>query len=397
MYTLFDPKPTWPMATGQSVYCGMYNGGMLTNNNAGFQPFMTSRVSLSDSQRPVLYSLSSPPWYRSSQSPPSPPTKSRCRLPSDDVFLPPTPVLPPGTPTMRSAAGGRSQLHDPRVFSYDFHDSGHDNLLRPSSPNGSLDIANSVDSYDTSSCSGDDSSESSRSYDLTSGSTLFGLTPPRKPDYAYNMSTDTSPASAMYEHQEPTFACDQRDMDEAFFAPPFSTSVAKHPMNSADHSSMFNSNYSSQIMSMKFGKNKGRMITSRRPNIDANPDAMTQYNSYEQSQDFAKNRQDQMPDVKSKKRADFLRTLQNERERQRKLVLPKFTPKMSCKFCKNNGECPEVFTKHRLHLGETTLCPLLRHYVCRLCGKTGDKAHTIRHCPLNNKRDKFAWKATFLE
>lgn len=98
----------------------------------------------------------------------------------------------------------------------------------------------------------------------------------------------------------------------------------------------------------------------------------------------------------AKEQEDFLLILETERERQRKMVLPRRTPKMICKFCQNNGESPEVYTKHRLHYREKTVCPLLRNYVCPLCNSTGDFAHTISYCPFNERRNKIAWKATFL-
>ncbi|GFO23759.1 nanos-related protein [Plakobranchus ocellatus] len=98
----------------------------------------------------------------------------------------------------------------------------------------------------------------------------------------------------------------------------------------------------------------------------------------------------------ARRREEFLLILEAERERQRRLVLPKRAPKMNCKFCRNNGESEEVYSKHRLHENERTVCPILRHYVCRLCNSTGDFAHTIRHCPFNNRKDRMAWKATFM-
>ncbi|RUS87057.1 hypothetical protein EGW08_005210 [Elysia chlorotica] len=98
----------------------------------------------------------------------------------------------------------------------------------------------------------------------------------------------------------------------------------------------------------------------------------------------------------ARRREEFLLVLEAERERQRRLVLPKKAPKMNCKFCRNNGESEEIYTKHKLHDKERTVCPILRHYVCRLCNSTGDFAHTIRHCPFNNRKDRIAWKATFM-
>lgn len=58
--------------------------------------------------------------------------------------------------------------------------------------------------------------------------------------------------------------------------------------------------------------------------------------------------------------------------------------KKICVFCKNNGEQPEIFSSHILKDSEgRILCPILRKYVCPLCGVSGDDAHTIRYCPKN--------------
>ncbi|KAF5275207.1 hypothetical protein FQR65_LT04240 [Abscondita terminalis] len=58
--------------------------------------------------------------------------------------------------------------------------------------------------------------------------------------------------------------------------------------------------------------------------------------------------------------------------------------KQGCKFCKKNQEPFSVYTNHVLRDSSGTIvCPFLQNYVCRLCGATGQNAHTPKYCPQN--------------
>ena len=48
------------------------------------------------------------------------------------------------------------------------------------------------------------------------------------------------------------------------------------------------------------------------------------------------------------------------------------------------GESPEVYRTHVLRSGDKILCPILFNHRCEICGATGDRAHTKRHCPHND-------------
>lgn len=75
-----------------------------------------------------------------------------------------------------------------------------------------------------------------------------------------------------------------------------------------------------------------------------------------------------------------------EKSEQGLEVYPGHLPTI-CNFCKHNGESRHVYTSHQLKTPEgVVVCPILRHYVCPLCGVTGDQAHTLKYCPLNSRQ-----------
>lgn len=58
---------------------------------------------------------------------------------------------------------------------------------------------------------------------------------------------------------------------------------------------------------------------------------------------------------------------------------------IECVFCKNNGQPPSFYKSHVLKDPEGNIkCPVLRNYDCPICHNNGgDRAHTLRYCPLN--------------
>ena len=55
-----------------------------------------------------------------------------------------------------------------------------------------------------------------------------------------------------------------------------------------------------------------------------------------------------------------------------------------CGFCISNGEPDSVYRSHKLMEAGRVTCPHLRKLTCRLCGATGDNAHTASYCPRNS-------------
>ncbi|XP_021101692.1 nanos homolog 2 [Heterocephalus glaber] len=87
-------------------------------------------------------------------------------------------------------------------------------------------------------------------------------------------------------------------------------------------------------------------------------------------------------------RLEVEETEETEGPRSRSLLERGLEPGATlCNFCKHNGESRHVYASHQLKTPEgVVLCPILRHYVCPLCGATGGQAHTLKYCPLNGNQ-----------
>ncbi|KAL0895239.1 hypothetical protein ABMA27_011393 [Loxostege sticticalis] len=60
-----------------------------------------------------------------------------------------------------------------------------------------------------------------------------------------------------------------------------------------------------------------------------------------------------------------------------------------CRFCKNNGERESYYRSHALKdASGRVACPVLRAFVCKRCGASGDAAHTIKYCPLSTNEER---------
>ena len=63
--------------------------------------------------------------------------------------------------------------------------------------------------------------------------------------------------------------------------------------------------------------------------------------------------------------------------------------KQMCSFCRNNNEPELIYTCHQLKdsLGRVT-CPILKAHVCPICGASGELSHTLKYCPILQKKSK---------
>ncbi|KAK7874318.1 hypothetical protein R5R35_007793 [Gryllus longicercus] len=64
-------------------------------------------------------------------------------------------------------------------------------------------------------------------------------------------------------------------------------------------------------------------------------------------------------------------------------LLPPPGAGLHCAFCRNNGETVEFYSGHILKDAKGRVqCPILRAYTCPNCGANGDRAHTLKYCPM---------------
>ena len=60
-----------------------------------------------------------------------------------------------------------------------------------------------------------------------------------------------------------------------------------------------------------------------------------------------------------------------------------------CTFCKSNGEAEHIYTSHALKNSINKItCPILMQYSCVECGATGEDTHTIKYCPVMQRKSR---------
>lgn len=60
-----------------------------------------------------------------------------------------------------------------------------------------------------------------------------------------------------------------------------------------------------------------------------------------------------------------------------------------CSFCKSNGEDEVIYKSHSLKSSTNKItCPILLRYTCTECGATGENTHTIKYCPVMQKKQR---------
>lgn len=58
-----------------------------------------------------------------------------------------------------------------------------------------------------------------------------------------------------------------------------------------------------------------------------------------------------------------------------------------CTFCKSNGESEEIYSSHSLKNSVNKItCPILMKYTCVECGASGENTHTIKYCPVMQRK-----------
>ena len=168
----------------------------------------------------------------------------------------------------------------------------------------------------------------------------------------------------------PLFIMPQHDSDQSWspFSTPSISPYGSPPQTTFQYSTSFNANseYNPNQNYQVLPKPIGRPLTNSSNFVQNN----IQQNNYQSQQKRLPKRSEQVD------MTEYIRKSQYSSGRSK-----------LCTFCRSNGESEAIYMSHSLKNSVNKItCPILMKYTCVECGATGEQTHTIKYCPVMQKK-----------